>query len=324
MIGQQFESRESSPAWAFFWGLATMVSLGIAAAAKDTGVLLFSAWPALMLTSRLLRRAPAMQVSVEETGLRITGDHEQFIEYAAIEELRLGGRIVPHTETGPRAPLEIIFPEGGVILHHRSETPLLYHFLLEKVPASGARDVPPKLSNFLNDQLANFDDDLVCSYRARSTFDAPRPRRSSSWIAVLLTAAIWIVGGSFRPKSAEWISAAIVLLISFGLLRALQSAAGGSRKARIKNPLDSGLVVSPAGLALRQGDLSGKLFWDEVRKIEIAKGGSFRISRVDALLNAIVISVDGARIVIADIYDRPLARIHELLVRTWQSGDELP
>jgi hypothetical protein len=76
------------------------------------------------------------------------------------------------------------------------------------------------------------------------------------------------------------------------------------------------------GLALIQGDLRGELRWDELRDIRFRPGGG-SISSVsgEGNLRGIHLIVEGATIVIVDLYDRPLSLIYQQLRGYW-SGDE--
>jgi hypothetical protein len=88
-----------------------------------------------------------------------------------------------------------------------------------------------------------------------------------------------------------------------------------------KNWQQAGLVVGPDGLALVQGDLTGELYWDEVRDLRLReKGGGFQPFHVtnSASHAGINVKVEGATILIRDIFDQPLYAIHERMVRFWR------
>ena len=80
-------------------------------------------------------------------------------------------------------------------------------------------------------------------------------------------------------------------------------------------------MITPVGIALRQGDVGGKLRWDELKdlKLEGSVGtGSFALSSHSNVLLGIQLEVEGATIVIVDIYARPLAVIHAALRNYWR------
>lgn len=77
----------------------------------------------------------------------------------------------------------------------------------------------------------------------------------------------------------------------------------------------AGLVVSPAGLAMVQGDLAGELRWEEIRSAKLSKGmvavgGSQQVQGA-----CIRLTVAGATIQIADIYHEPISHIYASIER---------
>ena len=62
-----------------------------------------------------------------------------------------------------------------------------------------------------------------------------------------------------------------------------------------------------------QGDMRGKLRWDEIRKISMkGQANSFQISGANAGLHLIV---EGSLIVVQNIYDAPLSEIESIIRR---------
>ena len=81
---------------------------------------------------------------------------------------------------------------------------------------------------------------------------------------------------------------------------------------------NAGLVITPKEIGVVQGDLKGRLRWDEI--IELRLGG--KVEKLQLTSGAerysIVLSVEGAVFTLGDIYDRPLAIIYERLRRYWR------
>jgi hypothetical protein len=67
------------------------------------------------------------------------------------------------------------------------------------------------------------------------------------------------------------------------------------------------------GLALAQGDLVGELRWAELRSVKLRNSSAPRHRRIE-------LSVEGAQIHIRDIYDGPLAEIHQQIDDYWRAG----
>jgi len=74
-----------------------------------------------------------------------------------------------------------------------------------------------------------------------------------------------------------------------------------------------GLVIAPDGLALVQGDLSGELGWEELRDVKLMQRAG-----PNGTAPAVVLHVKGAIITIADVYDRPVALIHQQICHYWR------
>jgi hypothetical protein len=131
---------------------------------------------------------------------------------------------------------------------------------------------------------------------------------------------VWLAAGIAGGKAYEaWLGFGILLAFLFGLFAA--GLAVERRGQRIKNWRQSGLVISPAGLALIQGDMRGEMHWGELRKLDLrAKPRSFQLE-AHTPRTGIQLVFEGATVVIADIFDRPLPVIFERIRAYWQSRE---
>ena len=89
---------------------------------------------------------------------------------------------------------------------------------------------------------------------------------------------------------------------------------------RIKDWRASSLVLTPVGLAMIQGDLTGELTWDQIRSVKLRlKPRRFQIIGDTTMgLQGIILNVEAAVILIADLYDRPIESIHERILGYWK------
>src|SRR5262249_29679886 len=140
--------------------------------------------------------------------------------------------------------------------------------------------------------------------------------------ATALAGLIWLVAGIALPKNGEpWIALGILVAFFAGIFALAFRFEGAD--PQIPNWRRSGLVISPVGLAMIQGDMRGELRWAELRDIRFgAKPGFLSFEFSSATPRGIQLVVEGATIIIANIYDRPLALIHERLRDYWQEGDD--
>jgi hypothetical protein len=105
-----------------------------------------------------------------------------------------------------------------------------------------------------------------------------------------------------------------VLFVGLICVIGFSKASGSGRVAGWQN---SCLIVSPGGIALAQGPLKGKMRWDELRAIEHPAKPRFGLSTAGGAKKGIGLLVEGAYLIIADYYDRPLALIYEHLKTYW-------
>jgi hypothetical protein len=68
--------------------------------------------------------------------------------------------------------------------------------------------------------------------------------------------------------------------------------------------------------------LVGELAWEELRDVKLSKGNSWQSSHTLADMHSvaanIILKVEGAVIVIADVYDRPIALIYQNICHYWR------
>jgi hypothetical protein len=109
-----------------------------------------------------------------------------------------------------------------------------------------------------------------------------------------------------RHQRDEDQAAGVLAVAGIGMIAGGLGLAAGIAKTRglqpkVKNIELSSLVLSPLGIALRQGDLKGELKWEEVRAVKFPRN------------RPLSVQLAGATIPIYDIYDRPLNEIHARL-----------
>src|SRR5262249_16388249 len=154
--------------------------------------------------------------------------------------------------------------EGGTlhippVLSVRSDT--VFRFLLSTFPESGSRDVNPKLDDYLQEQIEQFGDERVFSYRARSHLGQGQPGREVAiCMAFFLAGLVWIAAeASFlnrtmpwgKRTTAVWIPIGIsvsILAGFFGLLFWLTSRSSVTPRG-FKGWQQASLIISPLGVA---------------------------------------------------------------------------
>ncbi len=320
LVGQR--AHFGDPPGSLFYVLApaVVVLLIIAVFTREPHWVFAAIWPACYCALRLVSRRPAEDLVFQPDRIQLEPSGAE-VPYDSIQAMKLNDGI----GRGPnlifeKGKLELVAANGVLFSGHSNDAGKVYQFLLSQIPASGSRSVSPRLQKHLDELLSTFDDDLVYTYDARTVIGEARSPVMQGGISLLLACAL-LIGLSVAVDEAAvgWaIGTGIAgfLFTSIGLL----DRRSRSRPVGLPRWVGSSLIVSPVGIAVDQGDLVGKMRWDEIRKLE---GGaplrSFQMSR--APRTAINITIKGASFMILDLYDRPLATIYERMQGYQNAGD---
>jgi hypothetical protein len=328
MIGTEVTSRPVGTGCVtglFFTFAALAVAAAVYTGSPHWGV--FAVLPLIIGITAILLRDPVVQFEITKEGLSFGLPEPLLVRFDEIEGLTTQG-----ATTGNSFAMQI-YHHGGVVripakLDVSSRE--LYLFLLEQMPdatSDGTAGVPHALRGFLSDQIEMFGREKVFVFRARRR----APVSSHDWHvayswAVVVAGIVWIILGAVlvakfdNPPARDdsgfaWVGCGIAALL-IGILCVIGfSRASGS--GRVTDWQNSCLIVSPGGIALSQGPLKGKMRWDELRAIEHPAKPRFGISTAGGVTKGIGLLVEGAYLIIADYYDRPLAFIHQHLKDYW-------
>lgn len=321
MIGQTIESRPRLPLGAIFWLMVALLMDVLAVLQANVHIAVGSLFPWLLAIVFWRMRERSFTVRFTETGLEVREPPLE-VRYAELQGLLAPRRPANPFKAGPRSYLIHIFHLGGVVriparLNFPSDE--VFSFLYGRFSPSGSREMPSKLVDFLRQRERRFGPEQVWTYRSRVHMGRGNrhPRWKAFFLALALAAAAWLAWGIVQ-KAEGWIIGGSVGMFLGGWFLLLLWLDGRRNFNGIRRGQQCGLVVAPDGLALVQGDLVGELRWDEVRDVKIGQSPAafqFTISRPPS---GIILKVEGAIIVIADVYDRPLALIHQNIRHYWQ------
>lgn len=322
MIGRRVESHSSLPGFGLTCGVVAAILGLVAAFTGEVNFAIAAVGPAVPAAILVARRGRHVAVEFTEDGLAYeSGGETGEIPYVAIERVWAPNRPIDPNKPGKGSyPIAIGHAEGVLRLPARLDvrSDEIYRFLLKIVPLSGTRAVHPDLEDYLDEQCREFGDERVWSYHA-----SPRPinidygRFRLGAIAIFLGGAAWIVAGVARADASAWAGAGACVCVMAAIFWLASFASSGA--PRIKDWKEASLVVSPLGLALVQGKVAGEMTWDELRDVKLTDARSFRMSnQTTALGRGIFLKVEGATILVPDIYDRPIYTIYEAIQRYWQ------
>ena len=199
---------------------------------------------------------------------------------------------------------------------------VLFQFLRRQMPPEAGFSLPAILVEYRARQEAAFRPDRVHCFRAgRPPLLGPGKRRGLMiCLALALTGLIWLAVGILL--GGFYVPLAVAGGLLLGLMLPIALIFSLNHSARRKDRQGSGLVISPLGLALVQGSLTGELHWNEVRKIVYPYRPKYQNETSTQRQPGIGLFVDEATIVIDSRYDVPLSVIHQCLLDYWEEEPE--
>jgi hypothetical protein len=136
---------------------------------------------------------------------------------------------------------------------------------------------------------------------------------------------LWCVVCALLPGPFEagnrtgWLVCGILLSVFSAAIWLLLSLNQRSNTAIARSLANAELVISPTGIALKQGEIQGHLRWAELLDVRFLNNRRFSVSSsTEQTVGAIQLAVSGAKIGLADVYDRPIALIHKLIRGYWK------
>jgi hypothetical protein len=308
MIGERLESEGKFSFGAVVWVLISLGFLGFAAKEGNTQLALFAVLPFCLgagLWYGAARRFVAM----------VLEDRIEFLQPKYTLRYR-DMRTVLYDDS-PNIPAKQLIIESRLTIirlpaHLKLPLPELHAFLSERICPTEELDPHPDMANYVQAQRESFGSERVEVYRSRSYSRETSLRLSNrgayACVGVMIAGVIWIVASfllNYRDHMA-WTIWGFVVIFFGGLFCYYFSQKTMAKSQMNKGNADSCLVISPLGIAMIQGDIRGKLRWDEIRSVvSLGKAKGFHMHAVQGMQ----ILVDGSMIQILDIYNEPLSAI---------------
>lgn len=207
---------------------------------------------------------------------------------------------------------------GGIVLVPSQANPALETVakaLVNILPATGSREVPDVLEDNKAAWLQTFGEDMVFTYKARRRLGISTHWPSLAILLGLMLGGLIILGITIalQPKFNKGDDGAVLasLLAIFPFLLILLiytlSVQNSGANRKIKKWKNAGLVISPMGLAMTQGNMEGEMKWSEILELDFQKKKNMGIR----------IKIAGAEFQIFDLYDRPLFVIYQQMMKYW-------
>ena len=315
LAGQTIEARSAPPvaAWAFL--LIAFAMLVLAASIGNVHWAMGAVFPAALATILCLRRPRRRIFSIDDRGLAML-DRGEAVPFDSIKEITVDGvRWCPEAVAKLKSPLLIHHARGVLTVPPRMSVPAdeLFRLLNQKMPTPTPRECPPLLASYHAEHTAKFGAEKVTLVHGRRRFH-PLPTWTALFnlmLAAIVAGIAWLalasVGGDWFPDKDQrdgWIIGGVIALmvgVPFWIFAAWRSTASTSN---IKIAKEACLVLTPAGMAMVQGDLKGAMRWEEVLRVWHVPGGS-----------SLTLTVPGSKLLVLNVYERSLDEIAMLVRR---------
>jgi hypothetical protein len=317
MIGTRLEAPGGFPIAACAFLVATALCIALGAATSVIHWDIFAALPLAIAVALWLTRRRGFTGELTAEGLSVSPSG-QLIRYDAMRAVEPA--VGSPQAAGESYPIDVLHDNGAVQIPVRLNvsTRELATFLTDRIPLRPI-SISPRLEEYWQRQLGVYGADQVWAFAARDMPNARRLRRSTAVVtAGLIVSASWCALGFIaaaaakgrRGQEEQWLAWGGTGVLSFLILLLIFIFTQSRRRnllRGIKNIGAACLIISPQGLALTQGDMTGELQWREIRKVNIRKKQQLvRAYGEQPAGPGLHLDVGGATVWIADIYDQPL------------------
>lgn len=323
MIGQTIDAR---PSTSFFIFALPVIAIGLvvwAVLSANPHLAIAAVLPLVVALGVWLGRPKHVVLVIEPDGLQIFGTHHK-IRYADIQDIAVGGSLLDRdADSVPALPMQIEYAGGCLIVppEMNVDRGQFYRFLTSQTPVRPVKPTPVALAPHAEAQVAKFGADKVQIIHTRRMIVERWRQSRRKWIggSFFAVGVIWLAIGIgvlvMHPKQDEytgWVVGGVLMSLFAGVALFFSSAkrARQADQVAMKHP-DSCIVISPAGLAMSQGDLRGVVAWREIEKVAYKNSQFLSRSGVGGLQ----LRVRGGEILVFDIYERSLVELAEIVRR---------
>ena len=331
--GGRIERRAGAPIGLIAFAILALALVGAGAATNDRNWMIGAMFPAALALMLFIHRDRSFVANFTETEMILGDPSKTTIPYSSIQRLWADGRYV-EPGSRDRKPFPFLVQHADDFVRVPSlKSPSSYEvycFLESFLSPEAGGEVHPDLAEFQERQVALHGPESVWVFCAasRRTPRTLRRRLRAFATALLVAGGAWIVIGALSQSFTRppWGPVGIGCAF-YGLIFMLVSFTSGQLDFRFfKDWKKSCLVLSPRGLALVQGDVSGEMGWRDVLDVQYKPRPDFsrtflRITPQRAY-RGIVLKVKGADLVLPDIYDRPLFVIHGRMLEAVDLRDQ--
>ncbi|MSR32061.1 MAG: hypothetical protein EXR99_11195 [Gemmataceae bacterium] len=296
------------------WGILLLLAgsgLFIAGAvARNPDCLIGSAVPLLLGLTLWLSHDRPIRIHLTEESLEVHNP-AIIIPLAEIQSVVVIGQF-----QSARFAIEVAYPGGTLFIPAATTIPSreIFEFLNRVVGQSLSLSMPDGLEKYRTIQENKFGSEKILEAGISKGLSQQKRslRPAAFWLGLAAGGILWIIGGTqIQPENTGLFYWGIGFTILGGLIGSLLFF---MRSLKPRNlPAEGGIVVSPMGFALIDGQLKGEMAWGAVLDLMLHQGKTWtgEVSRLE-------VKVAGATIVIQDIFSKPLKEIYPRMFRLWK------
>lgn len=284
---------------------------------------LLAVWPLCLAIAFWVHRRKLFLAELFEDGIASNVLGQEQVPYATIMAVQV------EEPNRPAYPLHIHHGRGVLSIPSCLGAPTieLQRFLSGLIPQDKFAAITVDLQAFCQSHVEKFGAEKVFAFTPRRNvikgFRAI-PGRAFA-IGSIVTGIIWFIAGPVigayarHFEGVNWSIAGFCLLLT-GTVLAIYFSSRRWLNGGMDKWSDSGLVISPIGLAIIQDKLRGEMKWDELKRLQFPVKRSPFESSVSSRTGSIRLDFDGAGVEIFDIYCHPLDTIHERIKNYWKGS----
>jgi hypothetical protein len=309
-LPRRIVARRRLPLGAMAWLAVGLVTVACAAALPQRDLAWLSVAPLSLALFVWYFREPRFELQLDASTLAVNAGPP--VTYESITRVRPLG---DPTTTPATFPIVVRHAGGEFIIPHRLDVPSqeLLAWLRAKAPPY-VLQINPRLNEFLAAQESLYGDRMAIYVGETRAPERKYWRPVQAFLAAaLVTAVAGIAAYASGLATDHVLVLGLVALVSFvvtGLFALLNLSRSQTYDAQ-----PAGLIITPAGMAMIQGDLAGELRWEEIRSAKLSRGAVAVGPKQQVRGACIHLAVAGATIQIADIYHEPVSHIYASIQR---------
>ena len=305
------------------------VTVGAAVGFRQPHLGIFAVLPVTLAIASLWMRTSRIEGRIVREGIELREPHLQLIWFAAI--LSVDADIADPENLPESFTIDVAHRFGVLSIPGAPgiDSRTLYRVLLEQSAPHNRPYLNPQLIAYTEKNREVFGPNKVWAYDANQRLVFRKPSRIKLMTSVcFLTWIVWTAIGASDPVFQPWgIAGGVILIVAVAILViSFLSRVITHRVDRLRWMTSWGsstLVITPLGLAMRQGKRFGKVRWDQISEVNFKPPTNPARQHVRGRLeSSIYVWVEGVPIEIMDIYNVATRGIYDRIMVYWKHNPE--